>query len=233
MLKAFITNLGKYNEGELCGEWLSLPATKEDLEGLLARIAVDGVVYEEIFISDYDSDIDNLTHRLGEYESIDELNYLAALIDELGDNVKFESVIEYGESTSSVKELINLALNMDKYDLFTEVTEYDDLGRYYVEELGGMDVPSHLAPYIDYEALGRDLHIDLGGVFTDNGYVLDGQDTLKEYYTGRDDLPEEHKIFSYPPLPEKMPVKEQLELYGKMSMGQQIADALDRARAER
>ena len=96
-----------------------------------------------------------------------------------------------------------------------------------------MDVPEHLRFYIDYEALGRDLHGDLGGVFTQNGYVLDGQDTLKEYYSGRDDLPEEHKIFSYPPLPEKMPVKKQLELYGKMSEAQKIADALDRAHAER
>jgi len=73
-----VTNLGKYNEGELCGEYLKLPATREDVQSLLARVGVDGVLYEELFITDFETDIDGLVDCLGEYESIDELNYLAA-----------------------------------------------------------------------------------------------------------------------------------------------------------
>ena len=30
--EAYITNLGKYNEGELVGEWVKFPTTSEDLE---------------------------------------------------------------------------------------------------------------------------------------------------------------------------------------------------------
>ena len=41
MIKAYITNLGKYVEGELCGEYLTLPAEKSDVQALLARIGVD------------------------------------------------------------------------------------------------------------------------------------------------------------------------------------------------
>ena len=80
MLKAYITNLGKYNEGELVGEYLAFPATTEEVQALLARIGVDGKRYEELFITDYESDIAGLTENLGEYESIDELNYLLSLI---------------------------------------------------------------------------------------------------------------------------------------------------------
>ncbi len=29
VISVFITNLGKYNEGELVGEWLELPATSK------------------------------------------------------------------------------------------------------------------------------------------------------------------------------------------------------------
>jgi len=215
MISAYITNLGKYNEGELCGEWLSLPATKEDVQALLSRIGVDGVLYEEIFITDYETDIANLSRKLGEYESLDELNYLAALLSDMHkwEREKYEAVLEYGEYTSSVKDLINLAQNLDCYDYLPSVKDSDDLGRHYVEELGCMDVPEHLAPYIDYEALGRDINIDMGGVFTDNGFVMDNGDTLKEYYSGRDDLPDEHKIFCYP---NPMSVKEQLAMYSKM-----------------
>ena len=30
--EAFITNLGKYNEGELVGEWVKFPTTSEELQ---------------------------------------------------------------------------------------------------------------------------------------------------------------------------------------------------------
>ena len=30
--EAYITNLGKYNEGELVGEWVKFPTTSEDLK---------------------------------------------------------------------------------------------------------------------------------------------------------------------------------------------------------
>ena len=52
--EAFITNLGKYNEGELVGETLKFPTTKEEVQGLLKRIGVDGVRYEEFFITSFD-----------------------------------------------------------------------------------------------------------------------------------------------------------------------------------
>ena len=34
---AFITNLGKYNEGELVGEWVKFPTTAEELKEVLDR----------------------------------------------------------------------------------------------------------------------------------------------------------------------------------------------------
>lgn len=37
-LKVFLTNLGKYNEGELVGKWLELPATDEEIEEVKERI---------------------------------------------------------------------------------------------------------------------------------------------------------------------------------------------------
>ena len=32
MIKVYLANLGKYNEGELVGEWLELPCTEEEIE---------------------------------------------------------------------------------------------------------------------------------------------------------------------------------------------------------
>ena len=56
MIEPFVTNLGRYNEGYLDGEYLKLPATKEDVQALFSRIKVDGIMYEEFFITDYEVD---------------------------------------------------------------------------------------------------------------------------------------------------------------------------------
>ena len=45
LFEAYITNLGKYNEGELVGETLKFPTTTEEVQALLKRIGVDGVRY--------------------------------------------------------------------------------------------------------------------------------------------------------------------------------------------
>lgn len=111
LFEAYITNLGKYNEGELVGETLKFPTTTEEVQALLKRIGVDGVRYEEFFITSFDGDVLGLYDYLTEYENLDELNHLACLLSELdqGELEKFEAVIDSGEHTSSVADLINLA----------------------------------------------------------------------------------------------------------------------------
>ena len=47
LFEAYITNLGKYNEGRLVGETLKFPATTEEVQALLKRIGVDGVRYPD------------------------------------------------------------------------------------------------------------------------------------------------------------------------------------------
>ena len=51
VFEAYITNLGKYAEGQLVGETLKFPATTEEVQSLLKNIGVDGVRYEEFFIT--------------------------------------------------------------------------------------------------------------------------------------------------------------------------------------
>ena len=192
VLSAFVTNLGKYNEGALVGEWLKLPTDTETVQALFSRIGVDGVRYEEIFIADFESAIPGLHRYLGEYESIDELNYLAALVEQIDDPAKFEAALEYGEHSDSAQEIINLAQKLDCYELFPDVNDKEDLGRYYAEELNAIDIPDHIAQYFDYEAYGRDIAIE-GGEFVRGGYIENSGGFVK-YYSGREDIPEEYRV---------------------------------------
>ena len=42
-MEAYITNLGKYNEGELVGKWISLPISEEELEQVLQEIGINTI----------------------------------------------------------------------------------------------------------------------------------------------------------------------------------------------
>jgi len=225
MIEAFITNLGKYNDGELRGDWLTLPATSEDLQKLFAKIGVDGVVYEEFFITDYETEIGGLRDGFGEYESIDELNYFAELLSELNDNdlKKFEAAVELGDDAGSVKALINLSQNLDCYDFLPGVDDEKDLGYCLIDDYGMLELPDHISNYFDYEAFGRDYAMNEGGSFTDGGYITRSYGRSIEHYDGREDIPEEYRIFSYPDT-ERMNMRERMAMYGNMVTSSDISD---------
>ena len=202
--EAFITNLGKYNEGDLVGEWVKFPTSPEELEAVFKRIGIGttdefGQPYEEWFITDYDMYVEGLYDKLGEYENLDELNYLANVIEEMDDfdYEKFCAAVETGEYTSSVKDIINLASDLDAYEYTPAENDYD-LGYYYIEEMGAYDTSAlgNLANYIDYERFGRDVRLEQGGIFAQQGYIaLVG--SVAEYYNGlSEDIPDEYKIMT-------------------------------------
>ena len=133
---AFITNLGKYNEGELVGEWVKFPTTAEELKEVFKRIGIGqkddfGQPYEEWLITDYDCYVDGLYSKLGEYESLDELNYLASKLDEMSESeyAQFQAGMEMGDHCGSLQEIINLTENRDCYEVYPDIPDHDHLGR--------------------------------------------------------------------------------------------------------
>lgn len=171
--EAFVTNLGKYNEGMLVGEWVKLPTTEEEMQKVFERIGIGkqdefGQPYEEWFITDYECPIYGVQKMLGEYESLDKLNYLAALIDELSlsDQEKLVAIMEAGcDEVSDIDDLINLTFNLDCYDIMPGINDESDLGYYYAHEAGIYSEKDlgPLANYIDYERYGRDIAMDEQG----------------------------------------------------------------------
>lgn len=204
-LQAFVTNLGKYNEGELVGEWVSFPVTPEEMRAVLDRIGIGhpddfGVPYEEVFITDYDTDLYGVSGELGEYENLDKLNYLASRLEELSPDEleKYKAILESADvPESGIDGLINLTFNLDRYDIYPDISDEEDLGRYYVEESGIYDTKAMgaLANYIDYEAFGRDVALDEGGHFTDHGYIRDDYSSWEYEFDGElDSIPAEYRL---------------------------------------
>ena len=224
LFEAYITNLGKYNEGELVGETLKFPTTSQEVQALLKDIGIDGIRYEEFFITSFDGDVLGLYDYLGEYENLDELNHLACLLSELPQEelAKFEAALNIGAHTSSVADIINLAQNLDCFEFYPDIENEDDLGRYFTEDLA---IPAELKDYFDYEAYGRDLSTNEGGHLAPGGYIVQ-TGPVKEIYHGCEDIPKEHKVFSMP----QLSIREQMAAYKEVI--DRAPQAAERARPE-
>lgn len=202
VLQAFITNLGKYCEGVLVGEWVRFPATSEELQNVFERIGIgqkntDGEIYSKFFITDYDYEIElpGLSKLLGEYESLDELNYFASLIAAMSDEERnqLQAAFVLAGYTGGLKDFINLAQNLDCYNLYPDILTMEDLGRHYLSDRD--DIPEDLIDYVDYEDYGRDASINENGVFTSYGYVAYNNSKFVDYYDGKkESIPEEYRI---------------------------------------
>ena len=149
-LTAYVTNLGKYNEGYLVGEWVDFPISKAEEEELMERIGIGeedefGQPYEEYFISDYEIyDIDFLK-CYGEYVNIETLNEVAEYIREMSDNTYrlLCAVLEDGD-ISDIREF-----NEEEY-IWWQGKDKIDVAESEVDEIY-YDLPDRIKNCIDYE----------------------------------------------------------------------------------
>lgn len=123
-----------------------------------------------------------------------------------------------GDHCSSVRDIINLTQNLDCYGFYPGVSDEETLGRIYVDDLEMLDVPDQVKPYFDYEAYGRDACIHENGHFAPGGYVVKESDHFVEVYHGLQDIPKEHKVFSFP----KLSIREQMAAYQEIIDGSSL-----------
>ena len=169
--KAYITNLGKYNEGDLVGEWVQFPIDEDDFNEILKKIGIsdepdaDGNYYEEWFVTDYDCDLNGFDwQELGEYPSYDALQEFGELVDGIDD---VEAVNNAYEVTGDLKEALD---GLDDGDIvfYPGIFSLTEMAEYFIDEIGGVEELDQdtRETYFDYEALGRDERIN-GGYTTD------------------------------------------------------------------
>ena len=163
ILNIYIANLGKYNEGELKGGWISLPVSEDELNSFLEETVGINGHYEEWAIHDWESDFFT---GIGEYDDIYKLNEKAE---------RFEGLNDYELRTLKAAAEVwgNEALEFDLDDLVlydSVFTDYD-LGYYWAEESGCYQLSGPLAQYFDYERFGRDIDLETDGGYSFYGYI--------------------------------------------------------------
>lgn len=166
-IRIYLTNLGMYNEGILCGEWVDLPC--DDFAPIFDRLHIChddvfygdafGNPYEEWFITDYET---NIGLSINEYENIDELNDFAESIQALDENV-VAALLYFGVDYE------NLVDESDNIITWCDCEDMTDVAMQYIDECGLLNNNDILSRYFDYESYGRDMDIEGQFYFADDG----------------------------------------------------------------
>ena len=128
-----------YNKETQAEQWLLLPAKPERFEKLLNDIELSkDASPEQYAVSGYVISYGDLADYIATGENVDELNYLAYLLKNLNsEEMKiFLSAMEDEADIHSIENLINLAQNTDCYTLVDNMYDWDDYGKYVMEENG-------------------------------------------------------------------------------------------------
>lgn len=171
-VNVWIGNLGKYNEGELVGDWFTLPCDMEEVSKVIGL----NDEYEEYQINDYDTNIKGLT--IHHYDNISTLNNFAEQLENLDENeqlVLLAYIEEYGTS-NLLQEIENI--NYDDVIIYNEVETMEDVAHEWIHNhIGSLEdaiSKDRIGFYIDSDSIKRDLEID--------GYFSELEEENKEEY---------------------------------------------------
>ena len=197
-----IDSRSRFETGAPGGAWLSMPATQEQLHAAMRSVGITADNPQDFFINGFANTEDcpfDVPLAVIQSGRMDELNYLGKLLEMQRDEdkAKFAAAVTFGEYAGNLKDLINLAQNLDCYWLYPTVQSEEDYGYYLIDELDELELPEEAKKYFMYEEYGRDAAINDGGRFTEQGYVYNNKNTFSEWYNGRD-IPKEYRIMSYP-----------------------------------
>ena len=127
--------------------------------------------------------IDKITYKYENWISFQEIEELYNEIKNY-DNIrmsKLVAILEANEnSITNFEQIVEYAKNTKQYEVIPDIKNYDDMGRYLVNETGHFDDVSHLEDYIDYEKLAKD--------YTQKGYTYNGDFTSSGFLIKKEEF---------------------------------------------
>ena len=212
-----IDSRSRFETGQPGGVWLPMPTTTEQLHKAMNRIGITAENSQDFFINGFaNTEQQPFDVPLSVIQSagIDELNYFGKLLEMLHDKDrdKFAASVTLGEYAGSVKDLINLAQNLDCYWIYPAVQDEEAYGHYLIDELDELELPEAAKNYFMYEEYGRDAVKNDGGIFTAQGYIYNNKNTFSEWYSGHEnDIPKEYRVMSFPQPERPDPAKVEMD----------------------
>ena len=192
----------RFETGEPGGCWLSMPATKEELHEAMQSVGITADNPQEFFIHGYSDREDRhiaLPYDMVCAAQVDELNFLAARLETLDASgiTALNAATQRRNGFENIGQLIDFTYNEDFFVHIPEVHNLRELGDYYLNKSGMVQMPAEWKNSIDLIAFGRNAAAQEKGSFTEYGYLVESGDEWEKHFEGRD-VPEEYRIMSYP-----------------------------------
>ena len=197
-----IGNRSRFEAGDPGGYWLDMPATKEQLHEAMQSVGITADNPQDFSIRGFSDDPEKhiaLPYDMVCAASVDELNFLAARIEQLdpAEIGKLNAALQQKNGFENIGQVIDFTYNVDFYVHIPEVHTYRDLGDYYLNQSGMVQMPEEWKGGIDLTAFGRNAAEQEKGAFTEYGYIVESGDEWERQFEGRE-VPEEYRIMSYP-----------------------------------
>ena len=152
--------------------WLFLPMVQEELDRTLLRGGITDPTDARLRLEDSQlpNEVDVLLDI--EYETLSDLNELAAATDGLSkaDMEKLGAVVMLAEPKSAA-QIKNLAESLDLFDFAPDAHSPAEYGKYMIQQSGHFDYDENLDAFYDYEKYGTERMNGEDGMFTDRGYI--------------------------------------------------------------
>ena len=191
-----------YEQGKE-GLWLSLPTTTEKLQAALREIGISTDNPQDFFLYDYRSPQERpikLPRDLVLSADVDELNFLAARLEKLdaAELSELNAALTNPQSDfHSIGQITDYPDNVDFYVHLPDVTGTGQLGDYYLNRSGMVDMPEEWKAGIFLPRFGLHIANTEHGAFTDYGYLVKSGDEWQRVYEGQP-VPEEYRVMAYP-----------------------------------
>ena len=191
-----------YEQGKE-GLWLSLPTTTEKLQTALREIGISTDNPQDFFLYDYRSPQERpikLPRDLVLSADVDELNFLAARLEKLdaAELSELNAALTNPQSDfHSIGQITDYPDNVDFYVHLPDVTGTGQLGDYYLNRSGMVDMPEEWKAGIFLPRFGLHIANTEHGVFTDYGYLVKSGDEWQRVHEGQP-VPEEYRVMAYP-----------------------------------
>ena len=197
-----IGNRSRFEAGDPDGYWLDMPATKEQLHEAMQSVGITADNPQDFSIRGFSDDPEKhiaLPYDMVCAANVDELNFLAVRIEQLdpAEIGKLNAALQQKNGFENIGQVIDFTYNVDFYVHIPEVHTYRDLGDYYLNQSGMVQMPEEWKGGIDLTAFGRNAAEQEKGAFTEYGYIVESGDEWERQFEGRE-VPEEYRIMSYP-----------------------------------
>ena len=197
-----IGNRSRFEAGDPSGYWLDMPATKEQLHEAMRNVGITADNPQDFSIRGYSDDPEKhiaLPYEMVCAADVDELNFLAARLEQLdpAEVGKLNAALQQKNGLANIGQVIDFTYNVDFYVHIPEVHTYRDLGDYYLNQSGMVQMPEEWKGGIDLSTFGRNAAAQEKGAFTEYGYIVESGDEWERQFEGRE-VPEEYRIMSYP-----------------------------------